>query len=92
MTWHPIETLENSDGETLLLARFREGAALPDYVVSATFGVAMPGYTDCASYSGWFVDGVPLDDPPRYRGTRISSGILSKDHGFAPTHWTYIPK
>lgn len=93
MTWRPIETAEEiPDQGPILLARFRDSDSIPDYVVSASYGVAMPGWIHLASYAGWFVDGVPLEGPERYRSMRVAYGILPRGGEGAPTHWMRIPK
>jgi hypothetical protein len=93
MSWHLIETARKDfEEKPILLARFRAGADVPDYVVSAVWGTAFPSTIQCAFYSGWFVDGVPLEDPPkRRRGAQIMSGVVSFELDCAPTHWMEIP-
>lgn len=89
--WQPIETAPKGDDEVLILAHFRPGYHYPDYAVAASWGTAMPSYIQCASYSGWFVEGVPLADPPRRRGVNVANGILPSAE-MAPTHWMRCPK
>ena len=85
--WLPIALVSTiKDGEPLLLAHFRPPDPVPIYVVMACWGTEMPGHTSCTSYSGWFVEAIPLEDPPRRRGTIYASGILSRS-SLPPTHW-----
>lgn len=87
--WRPIDTAPQDD--PILVARFRENGEVPDYVVSACFGTGFPGRIQCASYSGWFVDAVPLEHPP-VKGIMILHGIVSRDPDHAPTHWMRMSK
>ena len=93
--WKPIETAPKGEDQRVLLACFPTQADIAEgtsfYVVSAIWGTEMPGWVQLASYSGWFVDPIPLEDPPRRKGIRLQSGILSRDE-FAPTHWCEIPE
>ena len=91
MTWHLIDTAPAHTDESIIAARFREGCSIPDYVVSARYGTAFPIMIQCASYSGFFVDGVPIESPPRKGSIRLF-GIVSRDTECAPTHWMEIPK
>ena len=85
--WRPIATAAHDPDAQVLLAKFSHDHDCPDYVVSAHWGTDMPGHTDLASYSGWFVDPVPLMDPPRHRrNVTVTFGILARDE-WAPTHW-----
>lgn len=90
MTWRPIATAPKYPECPLLLACFRPTSPHPLYVVSASWGTAFPGTIQCASYAGWFVDPVPVADPPNYRGVKILNGVLDRTE-FAPTHWRPIP-
>lgn len=92
MTWRPINTAIENPDKKILIARFHPGNQIPDYVISATYGTEWPSFLDCATYSGWFVDGVPLRDPPRRKGVHLTFGILSIDGEWAPTHWMEIPE
>lgn len=92
MTWRPISTVEDAQDDLILLAHFPDDNPTPLYVISAQHGTAMPGWIQLASYSGFFVDGIPLKDPERYRGVHITSGILPGENDeLAPTHWMRIP-
>jgi len=90
MAWKPIKSAPKTEGcAPIYLAHFQAKEIWPTYVVIARWGTDMPGYIHCASYSGWFVDGIPLEDPPRRKGVNNYHGILPRAE-YAPTHWDWV--
>lgn len=87
--WQPISTAPKDDDKHIWLASFVPGETIPKYIVQAIWGVVMPGYMHCASYSGWFVDLPLIADPSRFRGGRAEQGIIYEDGASGPTHWMY---
>ena len=86
--WQPIETApQDQDADPILVAHFREHDRLPVYAVMASWGSAMPGYTHCASYSGWFIHCLPTEDPPRRRGVNVVADEILPRSEMPPTHW-----
>lgn len=84
--WQPIETLREEEGPPVLLARFVNGQV--HWVILAEWGVAMPGYVHCASYSGWFPRFPVVSNPGRHRRDYEPGDggeIMSLE--YPPTHW-----
>lgn len=86
--WKPIDDDTPRDRK-IILSSWRNGHCL--WVTSAEWGVAMPGYIQCASYSGWFIDPVPIFDPSKSRKEYVSHGTII-GNTWPPTHWMDIPE
>jgi hypothetical protein len=86
--WKPLFTAPHEPEKQVLLAKFRDGETQPEYMVSARWVTIMPGHTDFASYSGWFLDPVTwLDKPNKPTTICIADNFVPKSGEYAPTHW-----
>ena len=82
--WQDISTAPKN-GETVILAAFREGGEAY-WSCAAAFESAMKSHTNCASYCGWFPRLPMLTDPTNFRREIMSEGEVI-GHSYPPTHW-----
>ena len=87
--WQPIETAPK-DGTPVMLCYAPGGHIL--WLCAAEWGSASPGYTRCASYSGWFHK-LPLTTDPAFGpGEYAPRGDVLATVHFPPTHWMPLPE
>jgi len=88
LEWREIKYAPR-DGTVVMLAHIVDGYVL--WACAAEWGSAMPGYIQCASYSGWFHRLPATTDPARGPGEFAATGDIVARETCPPTHFMPVP-
>jgi len=86
--WRPIAEAP-MDGTPVMLAHIVDKYVL--WACAAEWGTALPGYIQCASYSGWFHRLPVTTDPARGPGEFAATGDIVARDCYPPTHFMPLP-